>query len=115
MKKQISINEEVNRINQIIENANKIMEGLYLDDEYEPEGDDTFQPSEHMPQEGEPMAQPEESPAEKCELVDTIRKMALKGMGDLADDPESEDYQILKKIWQFAEKKPTKPGEGQSA
>lgn len=115
MKKQISINEEVNRINQIIENANKIMEGLYLDDEYTPDVDDTFQPSEHTPQEGEPMEQqPEASPAEKSELVDTIRKMALKGMGDLADDPECEDYQILKKIWQFAEKKPTKPGEGQN-
>lgn len=39
-------------------------------------------------------------------FVDDIRKKALKGMAELADDPESPSYQILKKIWQICDKKP---------
>lgn len=39
-------------------------------------------------------------------FVDDIRKKALKGMAELADDPESASYQILKKIWQICDKKP---------
>jgi len=40
------------------------------------------------------------------EFVDDIRKKALKGMAELADEPESQSYQILKKIWQICDKKP---------
>lgn len=40
------------------------------------------------------------------EFVDDIRKKALKGMAELADDPDSQSYQILKKIWQICDKKP---------
>ena len=40
------------------------------------------------------------------EFVDGIRKQALKGMAQLADAPESGEYQILKKIWQICDKKP---------
>ena len=39
-------------------------------------------------------------------FVDDIRKKALKGMAELAEDPESPSYQILKKIWQICDKKP---------
>jgi hypothetical protein len=109
MNRKVNLNEEVNRINAIIENSKRINEGLYLDDKYTPEMDDTYEETPHGEPEGqEPMQQPvdNESPAEKMELVDTIRKMALKGMGELAENPESEEYQILKKVWQFCEKKP---------
>ena len=39
-------------------------------------------------------------------FVDDIRKKALKGMAQLADNPEDQRYQILKKIWQICDKKP---------
>ena len=52
----------------------------------------------------EPEMQPSKLNVE--EFVDDIRKKALKGMAELADDPESPSYQILKKIWQICDKKP---------
>lgn len=39
-------------------------------------------------------------------FVDDIRKKALKGMAALADNPDSEKYILLKKIWQICDKKP---------
>ena len=40
------------------------------------------------------------------EFVDDIRKKALRGMAQLAETPEDERYQLLKKIWQICDKKP---------
>lgn len=39
-------------------------------------------------------------------FVDDIRKKSLKGMASLADNPDDERYQLLKKIWQICDKKP---------
>lgn len=39
-------------------------------------------------------------------FVDDIRKKALKGMAQLAENPDDERYQLLKKIWQICDKKP---------
>ena len=33
-------------------------------------------------------------------------KKSLKGMAQLADNPDDERYQLLKKIWQICDKKP---------
>lgn len=57
----------------------------------------------------EPMAQPEEKVApdmsEKArKLIDNIRKMSLKAMAELADTPQSPEYESLKKIWQLCDK-----------
>lgn len=39
-------------------------------------------------------------------FVDDIRKKSLKGMAQLADNPDDERYQLLKKIWQICDKRP---------
>lgn len=39
-------------------------------------------------------------------FIDDIRKKSLKGMAQLADNPDDERYQLLKKIWQICDKKP---------
>ena len=39
-------------------------------------------------------------------FVDDIRKKSLKGMASLAENPDDERYQLLKKIWQICDKKP---------
>lgn len=54
---------------------------------------------------------PEEKPVEDSGMdvmafVDDIRKKSLKGMAQLADNPDDERYQLLKKIWQICDKKP---------
>lgn len=57
--------------------------------------------------------EPEEEPVSEDEgkmdvaaFVDDIRKKSLKGMASLAENPEDERYQLLKKIWQICDKKP---------
>lgn len=39
------------------------------------------------------------------DIVSKIRKMALEGMTALAETPNNPDYETLKKIWQFCDKK----------
>lgn len=65
---------------------------------------------------GESMIEPEmddvemKEPVEKSidSYVDHIRKYALNGLSELCDNPESEEYQMLKKIFQMCDKKPEK-------
>ena len=40
--------------------------------------------------------------------IDHIRKYSLNGLSALCDNPESEEYQMLKKIFQMCDKKPEK-------
>lgn len=40
--------------------------------------------------------------------IDRIRKFSLNGLSSLCDNPESEEYQMLKKIFQMCDKKPEK-------
>lgn len=75
--------------------------------------DDEMIPDEEPEMMDEP--QHEEMPVEKskenvglnvAEFVDDIRKKALRGMAELADNPDDEKYQLLKKIWSICDKKP---------
>ena len=64
--------------------------------------------------EGEMPAPAADMPEEKGEgdalnveqFVDDIRKKSLRGMAQLAETPDDERYQLLKKIWQICDKKP---------
>ena len=48
-------------------------------------------------------------------FIDDIRKQSLQGMAQLADDPMSEQYIILKKVWQIVDKAAeAKQGSGQA-
>jgi nitrogenase molybdenum-iron protein alpha/beta subunit len=40
--------------------------------------------------------------------IDNIRKYTINGLAALCDNPESEEYQMLKKIFQMCDKKPEK-------
>ena len=44
--------------------------------------------------------------AHAAQLIDDIRKKALRAMADLADTPEDENYIMLKKVWQMTDRKP---------
>lgn len=84
-----SINEALN-FNQL-ENEDDSMD--MMDDEEMPE---------------EPMDEPkhDEGEMDVMAFVDDIRKKSLKGMASLAENPDDERYQLLKKIWQICDKKP---------
>ena len=63
---------------------------------------------EEMPVEDE-MGEVRPEMEEKVDsYVDHIRKYALNGLSALCENPESEEYQMLKKIFQMCDKKPEK-------
>ena len=48
-----------------------------------------------------------------AQLIDDIRKKALRAMADLADTPEDENYIMLKKVWQMTDRKPEQQQQNQ--
>lgn len=106
MNKKVNLNEEINRINAIMENSKRINEGLYLDDRYTPDTDDTYQ--EDPQADAAPQPEEEERLSEKYAVLDQIRELALKGLTELSKEPDSEQYQSLKKIFLMLDKKPSK-------
>ena len=60
---------------------------------------------EEIPEE-ESVEEPKEEGMDIMAFVDDIRKKSLKGMASLAETPDDERYQLLKKIWQICDKKP---------
>ena len=49
-----------------------------------------------------------------AQLIDDIRKKALRAMADLADTPEDENYIMLKKVWQMTDRKPEQQQQNQN-
>lgn len=103
MKKN-SIKESIMEINKVSAMFPKTLnEALNFNEEedYEmgPEMDE--EPIEDVPME-------EEQPKgmDVTAFVDDIRKKSLRGMAELADNPESEEYIMLKKIWSLVDRKP---------
>lgn len=76
---------------------------------------------EEMPEEG-PLDEPEveDEPDQitasehAAQLIDDIRKKALRAMADLADTPEDENYIMLKKVWQMTDRKPEQQQQNQN-
>lgn len=106
MKK--TVKENITEMKNIVKNMPKtINEVLNFEG-----SDDEIQDYEDMEDES-PINEPEIDEPEKGEagmdvmaFVDDIRKKSLKGMAQLADNPDDERYQLLKKIWQICDKKP---------
>ena len=117
-----NIRKDINEITKISRNIPTLMETIhfspereremYEEEDFEDEGFET-EPEmgleNDMPQDVTPMETPnieEPTALEGKEVVDQIRKMALKAMAELADNTEDSYYSVLKKIWQMADKNP---------
>ena len=64
------------------------------------------EPIEEPEQEIPAHEEPEEAPSgmDVKAFIDDIRKKSLKGMAQLADNPDDPNYDTLKKIWQICDK-----------
>lgn len=94
-----NINEMKNFVSKMPKNIN---EALNFENETEP-----MDYEEEIPE--EPFEKPLEKEDEDMDVmafVDDIRKKSLRGMAKLAENPDDERYQLLKKIWQICDKKP---------
>jgi hypothetical protein len=97
------INENINEIEKIFKESMNFCE----DDDIDMEGEDMGY-DEGM--EEEPMEEEPTAPNGKSidSYIDNIRKYSLNGLSALCDNPECEEYQMLKKIFQMCDKKPEK-------
>ena len=107
-KKEIIIQEEIDRINSIIKNAKLIREGFYLEDEDYPETDtyDDSDVPEEVPAEVEQPEVQDEDPTKSLggDFVNKIRAITLDGMKQLNNTPEDPRFQALLKIFNICNK-----------
>lgn len=97
-----------NNINEIRKISSRMPKSINEAMNFNDDDEEMQMGPEEMPEE-EPVAaeEPKEEPGmDVMAFVDDIRKKSLKGMASLAENPDDERYQLLKKIWQICDKKP---------
>lgn len=109
MKKQV-INKLITEMKQMLDNKKSLtVESLVFNESEEDYGYDK-ESEEQIPTENEYEIDVDTTPSdsgvetEVKPMIDQIRKMALQGISKLAEHPESETYNTLKKIWQLVDK-----------
>ena len=107
MKKQVT-NKLIREMKQMLgEKKNLTVESLVFNESDE---DYTYDEGNGTPMENEYEIDVDTTPSdsgvetEVKPMIDQIRKMALQGISKLAEHPESETYNTLKKIWQLVDK-----------
>jgi hypothetical protein len=112
MKKEFKNN--IKTINENIKEVEKLLKesmNFYEEDSMEDENLNDFDEEEFETTEmDEPVENNIETPSIENKNIDSyvdhIRKYALNGLSALCENPESEEYQMLKKIFQMCDKKP---------
>jgi hypothetical protein len=109
MKKNVS--KDIAEMKTFVKKMPKsINEILSFEDSGEEMGEyeDEAMPEEAPVEEPEIENEPDQATASEhaAQLIDDIRKKALRAMADLADTPEDENYIMLKKVWQMTDRKP---------
>jgi hypothetical protein len=102
---------DIDAINATINEAEKMLKEAMNFCEDDDMGMGETEMGEEMPMDEEiPMGDEMNSDLEGTveSYVDHIRKYSLNGLSALCDNPESEEYQMLKKIFQMCDKKPEK-------
>ena len=111
-KKNIILQEEIDRINKIMKNARLINEGFYLedDDEYMGPETDAYDDSDVPAEEPAPAPQEGDAPKEDSaaslgsDFVNKIRAITLDGMKQLNNTPDDPKFQALLKIFNICNK-----------
>jgi hypothetical protein len=103
MKK--SFFNDINIINENIKEAEILLQEAmtFCEDDYDETADMGNEDYHENDMNTEPQTE-----ASVESYVDHIRKYALNGLSALCENPESEEYQMLKKIFQMCDKKPEK-------
>lgn len=104
--KKTTINENIDQLKRISSKMPKtINEAITFEDDGEDVMNGGDVADDEMIDEPQP-EKPQDNGMDVMAFVDDIRKKSLKGMAQLADNPDDERYQLLKKIWQICDKKP---------
>ncbi len=108
MKK--TVKKDITEMKSLVKNMPKTINEIinFEGDDASLEGYDEEIPEEGPLDEPEVEEEPDQITASEhaAQLIDDIRKKALRAMADLADTPEDENYIMLKKVWQMTDRKP---------
>jgi hypothetical protein len=105
MKKTVKTN--ITEMQNLVKNMPKtINEVLSFEDTNDELGYEDEEVPAEEPEEIAEEPKEDEGGMDVMAFVDDIRKKSLKGMASLAENPDDERYQLLKKIWQICDKKP---------
>lgn len=97
------INANILETEKMLRESMNFYEEDSIEDTMEPEMEDDMEDDMDIPEET-----PVENNSSIESYIDHIRKYSLNGLSALCDNPESEEYQMLKKIFQMCDKKPEK-------
>lgn len=114
MKKKFNdiekINENIKDVEMLLKEAMNFCEDDSMEDE--DMEDESFEDEDMEDFEDDDTEDFEDDDIDESDsYIDHIRKYALNGLSALCDNPESEEYQMLKKIFQMCDRKPEKKGD----
>lgn len=101
--KDINNQELISEMQTMLRKPKLTMESMIFSDVNE----DDFEDSENMndmPSDEDNVELPEENPIDVTDTINKIRQMSLQAIAKLADNPASEQYQLLKKVWNLVDK-----------
>ena len=109
MKKSFfnKINSDIKEVESLLKESMNFYEDESMDSEEPTEYNDEIS-DETEYNEPEIDNTPIKSDKNVDSYIDNIRKYSLNGLSALCNNPESEEYQMLKKIFQMCDKKPEK-------
>lgn len=100
-KKSIDIiNENINEVEKLLKESMS----FYNEDEFDSRDNETINDDDDDIENDSQLTKSENIES----YIDNIRKYSLNGLSALCDTPDSEEYQMLKKIFQMCDKKPEK-------
>ena len=100
-KKSIDIiNENINEVEKLLKESMS----FYNEDEFDSRDNETINDDDDDIENDSQITKSENIES----YIDNIRKYSLNGLSALCDTPDSEEYQMLKKIFQMCDKKPEK-------
>lgn len=118
-KQNINSKELITEMKQLLHNPKLTVENMIFSDVNEEDFEKPDEFNDGYEEKGE-MAKIPEDDNNQVDVTDTInkiRQMALQAIAKLANDPTSDQYQLLKKVWNLVDKafenKDTKVGNGE--
>ena len=112
MKK--TVKHELDEMKNLVKNMPKtINEMINFNEDEDPEAYEEEMPVEDDMEDVEDEPDQVTASEHAAQLIDDIRKKALRAMADLAETPEDENYIMLKKVWQMTDRKPEQQQQNQ--
>ena len=105
-KQNIDSKQLISEIKQLLSKPKLTVENMIFSDVNEEDFEKPDEFNDGYEEEKEVETVPEESGSEVdvTDTINKIRQLALQAIAKLADNPTSEQYQLLKKVWNIVDK-----------